>query len=218
MQEHGSLSFTYVAIEGTLSVLARVILAVQSSTLTGQVRTSNGNVTMISCTINTGLDISDGSTARLSDCDGGLTSLTVTDSTFSMDASSTTTLGGGISLSTAGVVVFEGKLFDDSASLVLSGGTHLRLRTGHVAASSVPRRRWPRFSQPSLARMAHARHGPHDRPFGPAQIMHQLRRPSLRRCGRVKVELARRHAQTYDLSPEIRLDNRGKMMMEEKPA
>ena len=30
------------------------------------------------------------------------------------------------------------------------------------------------------------------------------------RCGRQKIELARRHAQTYDLTPEIRGDNRGK--------
>ena len=106
----------------------------------------------------------------------------------------------------------------EAIAWVLGGGTPHRAQTGHVAASSVPRRRWPRFIQMSLARMAHARHGPHQRPFGPAQIMRRLRRLSLRRCGRLKMELARRHAQTYDLTPEIRGDNRGEKILVGSPS
>ena len=58
--------------------------------------------------------------------------------------------------------------------------------------------------------VAPARHGLRDRLSEPVQNM---RRPDSRlcvRCGRRKIEAARRHAQMYDLSPEIGGDTGGK--------
>ena len=92
----------------------------------------------------------------------------------------------------------------------MGGGTDLMAGTGHVAAGSVPPRRRPPRWQPARQEVAPARHGLRDRLSEPVQNM---RRPDSRlcvRCGRRKIEAARRHAQTYDLSPEIGGDTGGK--------
>ena len=93
---------------------------------------------------------------------------------------------------------------------VWGGGTCLMAGTGHVAAGGLSDREVARAPHPAVGEVAPARHGRGDRLSEPVQIM---RRPDSRlcvRCGRRKIELARRHAQTYDLTPEIRGDNRGK--------
>jgi hypothetical protein len=60
-------------------------------------------------------------------CAGQLTGLTVTDSSFSMDVASTTTLGGSISLSNAGSVALEGAVLAEGAELAVGGETTLSL-------------------------------------------------------------------------------------------
>ena len=75
--------------------------------------------------------------------------------------------------------------------------------TGHVAAGGLSDRAVARAPHPARGAVAPARHGRGDRLSEPVQIM---RRPDSRLC----VELATRHAQTYDLSPEIGGDTKGK--------
>ena len=77
---------------------------------------------------------------------------------------------------------------------VRGGGTDLMAGTGHVAAGFVAKRQRLRLSHPPRADMPPGRHGPHDRPFGPAQTCAGSDGRCLRRCGRRKAELARRHA------------------------
>ena len=82
--------------------------------------------------------------------------------------------------------------------------------TGHVAAGGPSDRQADRDHQPAIGEVAPARHSLRDRLSEPVQIM---RRPDSRlcvRCGRRNVELATRHAQTYDLTPEIGEDTGGK--------
>ena len=81
---------------------------------------------------------------------------------------------------------------------------------GHVAAGGPTDRQAARARHSARGEVAPARHGLRDRLSEPVQNM---RRPDSRlcvRCGRQKIEAARRHAQMYDLSPEIGGDTGGK--------
>ena len=97
--------------------------------------------------------------------------------------------------------------------------------TGHVAAGFVAKRQRLRLSHPPRADMPPGRHGPHDRPFGPAQTCAGSDGRCLRRCGRRKAELARRHAGSHSNVRSLTGD-RGAgaiwfewaMPMEEKPS
>ena len=68
-----------------------------------------------------------GTSVSLLSCDGQLNGLTVTDSSFSMDAASTTTLGGSISLSNAGLVTLEDTTFSGGSQMRVQAGTSLIL-------------------------------------------------------------------------------------------
>ena len=155
VQERGALTLNYVAIEGDLAVTGggsmgltactgqlpgpRLGLTVTDSTfsmdasstttLGGSISLTNaGVVTLQDKTFNSArLAVGGGTQLSLSGCTGQLTGLTVTDSAFSMDASSTTTLGGSISLTNAGVVTLQDKTFEDGTSLTVGGGTQLSL-------------------------------------------------------------------------------------------
>ena len=126
VQERGSLVLNYVTIESDLTVLGGGGLTLQASAMSGAVTVTDGVLTVLSSSLSSDLSVSGGSTASLTGCTGQLTGLTVTDSAFSMDASSTTTLGGSISLTNAGVVTLQDKTFN-SARLAVGGGTQLSL-------------------------------------------------------------------------------------------
>ena len=83
------------------------------------------------------LTVLGGGTASLSGCTGQLTGLSVTDSTFSMDTSSTATLGGSISLTNAGAVTLQGKTFVDGTRLTVGGGTQLSLSGCMLGSSTI---------------------------------------------------------------------------------
>ena len=98
----------------------------------------------------------------------------------------------------------------EAFACVWGGGMHLMAGTGHVAAGGLSDREVARAPHPAVGEVAPARHGRGDRLSEPVQIM---RRPDSRlcvRCGRRNVELDTQHAQTYDLSPEIGGDTKGK--------
>ena len=95
-----------------------------------------GSLTLQSVAISSGLSVTNGGSAVLMACGGQLTSLTVTDSSFS---ASTTTLGGSISLSNAGSVTLEDTTFADGTWLTVGGGTSLRLTSVTLGASTVLR-------------------------------------------------------------------------------
>ena len=89
-----------------------------------------GSLTLRSVAVSSGLSVTNGGSAILMACGGQLTSLSVTNSGFSMDAASTTTLGGGsISLSNAGSVTLEDTTFAEGTELTVGGGTSLSLRS-----------------------------------------------------------------------------------------
>ena len=116
-------------------------------------------------------------------------------------ARETTQAVSGMAINRRGIEVF---------AWAWGGGTCLMAGAGHVTVGGPSDRQRPRAPHPARGEVAPARHGLRDRLSEPAQIM---RRPDSRLCvrfGRRKVELARRHAQTYDLSPEIGGDTGGK--------
>jgi hypothetical protein len=86
-----------------------------------------GSLTLQSVAVSSGLSVTNGGSAVLMACGGQLTSLTVMDSSFSMDAASSTTLGGSISLSNAGSVTLEDTTFAEGTELTVGGGTSLSL-------------------------------------------------------------------------------------------
>eukprot|EP01046_Picozoa_sp_COSAG06_P056994 COSAG06_NODE_10963_length_1590_cov_1.409792_2_plen_322_part_01 len=79
--------------------------------------------------------VSGGAELSLVDCGGQLNSLSAIDSAFSMDASSTTTLGGSVSLSNAGAVTLQDKTFAAGARLAGTGGTQLSLSGATLSGS-----------------------------------------------------------------------------------
>ena len=92
-----------------------------------------GSLTLQFVAIAGSLSVAGGGTLVMMACAGQqLTSLTVTDSSFS---ASTTTLGGSISLSNAGSVALEDTTFAEGVVLTVGGGTSLRLSS--VALSAV---------------------------------------------------------------------------------
>lgn len=85
----------------------------------------SGTLTLQSISVGGSLSVTGGGVAILMACSGQLTSLSVTDSSFSIDATSTTIIGGSISLSNAGLVTLEAKTFADGAQVTIGEGTSL---------------------------------------------------------------------------------------------
>ena len=95
-----------------------------------------GSLALTSVDLSTSLSVMGGGNALLTGCGGQLTSLTVTDSSFSASA---TTLGGSISLSNAGSVMLEDATFAEGAELTVGGGTSLSLSRMGVPAGVLTR-------------------------------------------------------------------------------
>ncbi len=152
VQQRSSLTLRSVAVDSSLSVVGGGVAAliacsgrvngmtvtdsgfsidsVSTTTLGGTISLSNaGTVVLEDKVLDEGaqLMVGDGTMLSMRACGGQVTGLTVTDSSFSIDGASTTTLGGTISLSNAGSVVLEDKVFIEGAMLVLGGGTTLSL-------------------------------------------------------------------------------------------
>jgi hypothetical protein len=147
MQSGGSLSLASMVVSdtamgaaglhlsgsGTTAALGRdsaatLRLSAITLTLTKNIAVSAGGIADLrDSTLSGTLAISDGSSLSLSGCDGQMSGLTVIDSTFAMDASSTTTLGGSISLANAGIVTLEDKTFAEGARLTATEGTQVNL-------------------------------------------------------------------------------------------
>ena len=86
------------------------------------------------------LGVNGGGTVVMMACAGQLTGLTVTDSSFSMDVASTTTLGGSISLSNAGSVTLESKTFAlEYPYWSIRHNTSLSLTGSTLSYQSLPR-------------------------------------------------------------------------------
>jgi hypothetical protein len=83
-----------------------------------------GSLALTSVDLSSSLSVMGGGNAVVTGCGGQLTSLTVTNSSFSASA---TTLGGSISLSNAGSVMLEDATFAEGAELTVGGGTSLSL-------------------------------------------------------------------------------------------
>jgi hypothetical protein len=98
-----------------------------------------GSLTLQAVAVSSGLSVTNGGSAVLMACGGQLTSLTVMDSSFSMDAASSTTLGGSISLSNAGSVTLEDTTFAEGTELTVGGGTSTSLRRMEVPAEVLPK-------------------------------------------------------------------------------
>ena len=139
VQQRGSLTLQAVAVSGGLSVTTDSSFSASTTTLGGSVSLSNaGSVTLEDTTFAEGTELSVGGGTSLSllSCRGQLTSLTVTDSSFS---ASTTTLSGSISLSNAGSVTLEDTTFAEGTELTVGGGTTLSLKEMALGASTVLR-------------------------------------------------------------------------------
>eukprot|EP01043_Picozoa_sp_COSAG02_P013634 COSAG02_NODE_549_length_20461_cov_11.385866_9_plen_653_part_00 len=129
----GGTSLSLLSCGGQLTSLTVTDSSFSASTTTlgGAILLSNaGSVTLEDTTFAEGteLTVGGGTSLSLLSCGGQLTSLSVTDSSFSMDDASTTTLGGGsVSLSNAGSVTLEDRTFAEGTELTVGGGTTLSL-------------------------------------------------------------------------------------------
>eukprot|EP01046_Picozoa_sp_COSAG06_P002462 COSAG06_NODE_87_length_24962_cov_107.553795_29_plen_433_part_00 len=154
VQERGSLALAGVAVAGAVSVLAGGSLSLASMAVdASMLEIVEGTLSLSGSTLSGSLSASDGSSVSLGGCGGQLTGLSVIDSSFAMDASSTTTLGGTISLSNAGAIALQDKTLQGlGAQLKVTGGTQLSL-SGCTLEDSVRLRTFTDSSL-SLASMA----------------------------------------------------------------
>jgi hypothetical protein len=149
VQERGSLALAGVAVAGAVSVLGGGTASLSGCTLedsfhltlesggslslasmavdASMLETVGGTLSLSGSTLSGSLSVSDGTSVSLRGCGGQLAGLSVADSSFTMDASATTTLGGTISLSNAGAVTLQDKTFAAGAQLAVTGGTQLSL-------------------------------------------------------------------------------------------
>jgi hypothetical protein len=140
----GGTSLSLLSCRGQLTSLTVTDSSFSASTTTlggGSISLINaGSVTLEDTTFAEGteLTVDGGTSLSLLSCGGQLTSLSVTDSSFSMDAASSATLGGGsISLSNAGSVTLEDTTFAEGTELTVGGGTSLSLSHMDVPADQL---------------------------------------------------------------------------------
>ena len=156
VQQFGSLTLQSVAVSSGLSVtnggnavlmacVAQLAsLTVTDSNFSASATTLGGSISLINAgsvtleevtfAMGTELAVGGGTSLSLLSCGGQLSSLSVTNSSFSMDSASVTTLGGSISLNKAGSVTLEEASFAEGAELTVEGGTSLSLSRMDVPA------------------------------------------------------------------------------------
>ena len=150
--EMGSLSLAYVVVDGELSAAHQLSMAncmlIGSGTIDlqgnvvavftgtdfgGRDVRSSGSVVVVGCSGELSSITVTGGNANISTSSGSIGGIMVTDATFTLDAASTTTLSGAISLNNAGQVSLHDKMFVSDLQLTLSGVTVLTL--SHITRS-----------------------------------------------------------------------------------
>ena len=137
--ERGSLALSMLKLDGALGANSGALeLTVSSCTLTdgGNVLLNDATVTFTNTDLGFRSLASAGGSITLTSCTGRLSGLRVVSSTFSMDATSTLSLGGYVSIVFAGQVVLSNAEFDEGVQFTIGSGTRCMLDSCTVPPSA----------------------------------------------------------------------------------